>query len=65
MQSGIHCNSFQLTMKSSPSVLTEACCISFNTCGSGLRFSKCERALGKQKKTGEQDIMAATFDAGQ
>lgn len=57
--------SFQLTMKSSPSVLTEACCISFNTGRVSLRFSKVDPRCDR-RKSGRSAVPACiAFDARQ
>lgn len=65
MQFSVHYHSFQLTMMSSPSVLTGGCCISFNICRHALRLSKNDRQVLTVAKRECGAAVRYTFDAGQ
>ncbi len=52
-------------MKSSPFVLTEPCCISFNTVGPGLRRSKCLPLPWPGRPRDHAPVSVASFDIPQ
>ncbi len=65
MWCSVHCHSFQLTMMSSPSVLTGRCCISFNIRQYALRLNKSHRRVVTVARRECGAVIGRTFDAGQ